>query len=63
MPHKRITLDDRLLDGIIKKSEIDAYVPALAAAEKMLADKTDLAAIISAGSTCRPGPPRNSSTR
>jgi glucose-6-phosphate isomerase len=40
MPHKRITLDDRLLDGIIKKSEIDAYAPALAAAEKMLADKS-----------------------
>jgi glucose-6-phosphate isomerase len=38
MPHKRIVFDDRLLDGIIKPSEIDAYTPALAAAEKMLAD-------------------------
>jgi glucose-6-phosphate isomerase len=40
MPHKRITLDTRLLDGIIKPSEIDAYAPALAAAEKMLADRS-----------------------
>lgn len=40
MPHQRITFDDRLLDGTIKKSEIEAYVPALAAAEKMLSDKS-----------------------
>jgi len=40
MPHKRIIFDDRLLDGIVKPADIDAYAPALAAAEKMLADKS-----------------------
>jgi glucose-6-phosphate isomerase len=39
MPHQRITLDTRLLDGIITQSDIDAYAPALAASEKMLADR------------------------
>ena len=40
MPHKRINFDDRLLDGIVNPAEIDAYTPALAAAEKMLAEKS-----------------------
>ncbi|MGA2505873.1 MAG: glucose-6-phosphate isomerase [Chitinispirillaceae bacterium] len=40
MPHKRINFDDRLLDGIVTPAEIDAYTPALAAAEKMLAEKS-----------------------
>jgi glucose-6-phosphate isomerase len=40
MATKHITFDDRLLDGIVKQSEIDAYAPALASAEKMLADKS-----------------------
>ena len=40
MPPKRITFDDRLLEGIIKKSEIDAYNPSLAIAEKMLMDRS-----------------------
>jgi glucose-6-phosphate isomerase len=40
MPHKRITFDTRLIDGIINKSQIDAYTPALAAADKMLADRS-----------------------
>jgi hypothetical protein len=37
MTHARITFDGRLLDGIISKEEIEAYQPALAAAESMLA--------------------------
>ena len=40
MSHKRISYDDRLLDGIIKQADIDAYAPALAAAEQMLADRS-----------------------
>ena len=39
MAHQRITFDDRLLEGIIKKSEIEAYNPSLAAAEKLLVDR------------------------
>jgi glucose-6-phosphate isomerase len=40
MPHKRITFDDRLLDSIVKKSEIDLFNPTLAIAEKMLVDRS-----------------------
>ncbi len=40
MAHRKITFDDRLLDGTIKQSDIDAYAPALAAAEKMLSDRS-----------------------
>ena len=40
MAHKKISFDDRLLEGIISESAIDAYTPALAAAEKMLADRS-----------------------
>ena len=36
MAAQRITLDDRLLAGIIKPSELDAYAPALSIAETML---------------------------
>lgn len=36
MASKRISLDDRLLDGIISKTEIDGYNAGLAVAEKML---------------------------
>jgi glucose-6-phosphate isomerase len=38
MAQCKINLDDRLLADIVKPSEIDAYAPALAAAEKMLVD-------------------------
>jgi glucose-6-phosphate isomerase len=38
MAQPKITLDDRLLADIVKPGEFDAYAPALAAAEKMLAD-------------------------
>jgi glucose-6-phosphate isomerase len=40
MAQKRISLDDRLLDGLISKTEIDVFNPGLAVAEKMLAAKS-----------------------
>jgi glucose-6-phosphate isomerase len=38
MTQCKITLDDRLLADIVNPNEIDAYAPALAAAEKMLSE-------------------------
>jgi glucose-6-phosphate isomerase len=40
MPHKKIVFDDRLLFSIMSKSELEAYNPALAVAEKMLQVKS-----------------------
>ena len=40
MAPKRISLDDRLLDGIVSKTEIDGYNAGLAVAEKMLAARS-----------------------
>ena len=39
MTQRKINLDDRLLADIVKPNEIEAYIPALAAAEQMLANR------------------------
>ncbi len=40
MAQRKITLDDRLLADIVKPNEIEAYAPALAAAEQMLVHRS-----------------------
>jgi glucose-6-phosphate isomerase len=40
MPHKMVVFDDRLIGDIVTEAEFEAYNPALAVAEKMLAIKS-----------------------